>query len=99
MIKQIVDLYQEEIRYLDLYYSTECVTTYLEDLVWIEGEINILSLSHNLNDKQTLVSMAKIKEITLRRIHKCLFNDVAIERELLMNYVNELQAFGYDAVV
>lgn len=95
LISQIKDLYQEEIRYLDLYYSSNRVTNYLEDLDWIEKEIEKLSRSQSLKDKQVMATFEKLKESTVKRIHKCRFKDVSSEKEFLEYCINELHPLQF----
>lgn len=99
MISQIKYLYQEEIRYLDLYYSSNRVMNYLEELDWIEKEIEKLSHSQSLKDKQVMATFIKLKESTVKRIHKCRFKDVSSEKEFLEHCINELHPLQFDIVV
>ncbi|MBD2869150.1 hypothetical protein [Paenibacillus arenilitoris] len=99
MISQIMDLYQEEIRYLDLYYSSNKVTNYLEDLDWIEKEIDRLSRSQSLKDKQVLATFEKLKESTIKRIHKCRLQEVLREKEFLEYCIHELHPHQLEAIV
>lgn len=95
MISKIKDLYQAEIRYLDLYYSSNRMINYLAELDWIEKEIEKLSHSQSLKDKQVMATFIKLKESTVKRIHK----DVSSEKEFLEHCINDLHPLQFDIVV
>lgn len=99
MINQIIGVYQEEIRYLDLYYSSERITGYFEELAWVDHEIERTTGAHSLSDQNLLPSLVRYRDCVIGRIHKCISADISKEKEHLRACIIELEKIRLGAVV
>lgn len=90
---EIIELYEIEIDYLNEYYSSTSLSSYLCDLKWINEELERVKKKDSLHKKTQIQTLEELKKSVSKRIKTCLksqTNNVILDLHIC---ITELKAF------
>ncbi|GAA0854041.1 hypothetical protein ABER99_20385 [Paenibacillus glucanolyticus] len=96
LTEKIKELYRAEIEYLEVHHSGIILSNYLEELVWIDEELNKWNPERNPFNIEFYLSLEKLRSLVIKRINSIIFSETNTEIAYLTSCIEELNQLPPD---